>query len=185
MDILTTGKTAFFILLLAIGIPLIIGLIVGADVFNVLEPRSHNIPPTKSSTPYYSRPETLDESKDDSSSDYSIEEELSDFLHEWNRAFESKNLGYFMKFYHEESICRNLDYYELKIYQGRLFSEFQEINLTITDAKYRRTEDDRIRIEFIQRTRLDTFSDVGTVVMILVRNGNSYQIINEKWETKP
>ena len=181
----TTIISSGWVFILAIGIPLVMCLIVAVSVFDLFKPRSHDIPPTMSSTPYYSRPETQDESKDDSSSDYSIEEELSDFLHEWNRAFESKNLGYFMKFYHEESICRNLDYYELKIYQRRLFSEFQEINMSITNATYKRTEDDRIRIEFIQRTRLDTFSDVGTVVMTLVRNGNSYQIISEKWESKP
>jgi len=197
MDILTNGKTAGCILLLVLVVPVAIVLLSDMDFDRLFQPKPHEVPEHESTAPYYATPtpeynhdppgyNSYDpapptEPPTKSTEKSIIADELSQFLAEWERSQETKNLGYYMEFYHRGVDCRNMDYSGLQHYQTRLFDEFYNIELALTNAHYRIVEE-KIEITFVQEIILDDYYDVGFVTMMLIESENGYVIVKESWE---
>lgn len=194
MDIITNGKTAGCILLLVFLIPFSLLLMDKIDLF---KPRPYETSKYESTSPCYSKP-SIEYYHDppesgpsstthptDPSTKYSeknsLADSLSQFLAEWKRSQEQENLGDYMDFYHSSVDCRNMDYADLQHYQSRLFDEFYDIELSITNARYRKLGE-KIEITFVQELSLDNYTDLGYVTLVLIESGHGYVIVEESWE---
>ena len=117
----------------------------------------------------------------------SSENELSAFLQAWESSLEGHDVVHLMSCYHPDFSNGNMDYYQYKDYMTGFFSNFNEIDVTVTNASYEELSSNRIKLTFHQTLRLlsgdgVSYNDSGYVEMILANNYGRYQVIYESWK---
>jgi len=169
----------WLVIILAIIVPVCIGIVVGV---NVLKNKGGKTSPLYNPPQYYSNPTVTDEYTPKTTPPGNpMDRELASFLSSWESAWESQNIDYFMGFYDKGFQSRGLDYYQLEEYQKDIFYKFQDIKLSWDEANYQQISGGRIRLNFRQKLVLDDQSDTGTVTMEVIKDKGRWQIISETW----
>lgn len=104
-------------------------------------------------------------------------------LHEWKRAWETKNLDRYMSLHSKRFQCRNLDWEGWKNYKARLNQQYRTIQVTIETPMILKHKENLIVI-FYQRYQSEKFRNEGTKRLYLTPEGGDYKIVGEEWDEK-
>jgi len=160
-----------WLIVLAIAIPLIIGLVVGASMC------SHDQrTPTPDPDP---NPDPTPITPPDPNAE--IRHEITSFLRGWALSWGIKDISRFMQHYSSDFNSRGMNYSQLRSYQKGIFSKSSHIYIKVYDIDWNKISPERVNVSFKQLLKLDDRSDKGIVNMEIVKESGGWKIVSETW----
>jgi ketosteroid isomerase-like protein len=109
------------------------------------------------------------------------EAELSRFLADWVKAWESEDMARYSSFYAKDfySNYKGMDYRRWMAYKVALFRKYTHVQVTIGQPTFQ-IEGDTATVEFTQLFRADKYQDRGVKTMYLRRETGGWVITGEE-----
>ncbi len=121
------------------------------------------------------------EKKEKAVQSLTVEGEIKDFLDNWIKSWESRDINKYMENYSKSFISQNLNLRKWRKYKDGLFEKYGRINVDIEELKISKNENDFI-INFKQKYISDDFSDYGEKVLYIHKDDGKFKITGEEWE---
>ncbi len=106
--------------------------------------------------------------------------EIMEFLENWKKSWESKNLNDYIKIYSKNFRREKMNIGAYRSYKKRLFRTYDWIKLRLSNVQIFHTPQ-YILINLLQDYSSDRYSDFGVKQLFLIKENNSYRIIKENW----
>lgn len=108
-------------------------------------------------------------------------EAIKEFILEWKRYWENKDLENYMRFYSKEFTSRGMDWHQWKKYKKHLNDRYHRISLSFSEFNIN-LRDNQAIVSFKQYYKSDDYSDYGMKSLILKKEGGNWRIFEEQWE---
>jgi outer membrane protein assembly factor BamD len=107
---------------------------------------------------------------------------VRDFVEQWRKAWESKDLDAYMACYSRKFQSEKRDWKAWRSYKAGLNEKYKSIRIEVEKLEITPHEGG-VKASFIQRYRADSYQDVGRKVLELVQEEGRWKIIRETWRT--
>ena len=101
-------------------------------------------------------------------------------VYAWGKSWQNKDINSYMSFYSPSFRSNGLDYQGWGRRKAKLFRKIDEIRLEIFDL-WVFIEGRHATANFVLRYQDSKFSDVGEKTLTLVKEGDKWLILSEKW----
>ncbi len=105
---------------------------------------------------------------------------VKDFVEQWRKAWESKDLDAYMACYSHRFQSEKRDWKAWRSYKAGLNDRYRSIRVEVEKLEVTPHEGG-VKASFVQRYRADGYQDVGRKVLELVQEDGRWKIIRETW----
>ena len=107
--------------------------------------------------------------------------EIRDFLSQWERAWEDKNLGVYLSFYDSSFESGGMNLKAWKTHKEKLNGKYRSIAVDIQELKIEQASPFVATASFRQKYEADDYRDEGVKNLVLVKRGKNWKIKGEEW----
>ncbi|HIF01802.1 MAG TPA: hypothetical protein EYQ84_00155 [Nitrospinaceae bacterium] len=105
-------------------------------------------------------------------------------LYNWIKAWESRNTSLYLSFYSKNFKDPKRSLSKWKSYRRNSLKKSSNISIQISNIKTYLSNENIIRVDFIQRFKSNTISDIGKKSLVWEKGPDGWKIIKESWKAR-